>query len=122
MKYFIIIAYIYYLSKFPFAFLQLTIIKEALGAAQHDSEKVSLLSLEADLNQLIQLTQESLDATQSKASESTRNTSQANTRNEVCNDLDNEYSLFMVRYLIEAFLTVIFHKKIPHGGYTILLS
>lgn len=63
-----------------------------------DDEKESLLALQSDLHQLIQLTQESLDALVSKDTAVTL--SYADPQNEEKTELNDEYALFMVNSLI----------------------
>ncbi|KAI8429781.1 hypothetical protein MSG28_000321 [Choristoneura fumiferana] len=75
---------------------QLLMVNTALLEAK-DDEKESLLALQSDLHQLIQLTQESLDALISKDTAATL--SHANNKkhqqNEGKTELDDEYALFM---------------------------
>lgn len=69
---------------------QLSMVNTALLEAT-DSEKESLLALQSDLHQLIQLTQESLDAIIAKETSISTLPVQQNEKH----DLDDEYSLFM---------------------------
>ncbi|KAM3966472.1 zinc finger CCCH-type with G patch domain-containing protein-like [Aphomia sociella] len=69
---------------------QLSMVNEALKTVQDDTERESLVALQSELQQLIQLTQESLDTILPKNS----NAAETNQNNEK-NDLDDEYALFM---------------------------
>ncbi|CAH2068504.1 unnamed protein product, partial [Iphiclides podalirius] len=70
---------------------QLQLVNNALAIAQDDIERESLLALQSDVQQLIQLTQDSLDAKQNDANErSSRNFGSNDT-----SQLDQEYALFM---------------------------
>ncbi|XP_063392792.1 zinc finger CCCH-type with G patch domain-containing protein [Cydia fagiglandana] len=72
---------------------QLSMVNTALLEAT-DSERESLVALQSDLHQLIQLTQESLDAIIAKETSITSISTQPQQQNEK-SDLDDEYSLFM---------------------------
>nr|XP_034824061.1 zinc finger CCCH-type with G patch domain-containing protein [Maniola hyperantus] len=70
---------------------QLSVVRQALQATQDVDERESLSALQSELQELISLTQESLDAQRGKTNES-----QSNSRNsDDGNELDGEYALFM---------------------------
>lgn len=77
-----------------FNVLQLCMVSEALNTAK-DEERESLLALQSELQELIQLTEESL------ATVSTTEAAGAPIKveglKEEQNELDDEYALFMVR-------------------------
>lgn len=70
-------------------------IKEALKVAA-DTEKESLFSLESDLQQLIELTKESIEATLSKEPHVEKHTEKKPAVQDTNSELDDEYALFMV--------------------------
>ncbi|XP_059049357.1 zinc finger CCCH-type with G patch domain-containing protein isoform X2 [Achroia grisella] len=65
-------------------------VNDALKRVQDNAERDSLVALQSELQQLIQLTQESLDTTAPK--DNVTETSQSNNEK---SDLDDEYALFM---------------------------
>lgn len=73
---------------------QLSMVTEALGATTDTIERESLLTLQNDLVQLIQLTQESLDAINKKETQETERFTNVSPKDNNT-DLDNEYALFM---------------------------
>ncbi|CAG9110754.1 unnamed protein product, partial [Plutella xylostella] len=73
---------------------QLQMIKEALKVAA-DTEKESLFSLESDLQQLIELTKESIEATLSKEPHVEKHTDKKPAVQDTNSELDDEYALFM---------------------------
>lgn len=68
-------------------------VNQALESVSEESERESLLALQNDLTQLIQLTQESLDALADKSKDSATVPPQQEKT-----ELDDEYALFMVRW------------------------
>lgn len=72
----------------------------ALESVNESSEKESLLALQNDLMQLIQLTQESLVALSNKTNDETTETPQQPNKTE----MDDEYALFMVRWNLLTYL------------------
>ncbi|CAK1548286.1 unnamed protein product [Leptosia nina] len=66
---------------------QLSIVKQSLETCNSPEERKSLLDLESELQQLIDLTQESIDAYQQQSGKSPENTEK--------HELDDEYALFM---------------------------
>lgn len=73
---------------------QLLLVNQAIDATRDENECKSLLTLQSDLKQLIQLTQESLDTLNTKdILETSTNSEKVQSENK--NDLDAEYSLFM---------------------------
>lgn len=66
-------------------------VNSTLGTVDDDTERESLLSLQSDLQQLIQLTKENLEALVSKDSKQVEIQT-----NESKGELDEEYALFMV--------------------------
>lgn len=69
-------------------------VGEALKTAK-DEERESLLALQSELQELIQLTEESLDTV--SATEAAGASSQVEGVKEEQSELDDEYALFMVR-------------------------
>lgn len=65
-------------------------VNTTLESVTDDAEKESILTLQSDLQQLIQLTKENLDA-MTKASQNVDSEP-----SESKNELDDEYALFMV--------------------------
>ncbi|KAL0895803.1 hypothetical protein ABMA27_011839 [Loxostege sticticalis] len=75
---------------------QLSMVNEALTTVQESNERESLLALQSELQELIQLTQESLDALVAKESTSdSGETAPAPAPKDENNELDDEYALFM---------------------------
>lgn len=68
-------------------------VRQALQAAQDASERESLTALRSELEELISLTQESLDAQRARENEPQSNSSDIENGNK---GLDDEYALFMV--------------------------
>lgn len=77
-----------------FNVLQLCMVSEALKTAK-DEERESLLALQSELQELIQLTEESLDTV--STTEAAGASSEVEGLKEEQNELDDEYALFMVR-------------------------
>lgn len=80
-----------------FNILQLCMVSEALKTAK-DEERESLLALQSELQELIQLTEESLDtvSTTERVGASIKVEGQKEEIKEEQNELDDEYALFMV--------------------------
>lgn len=70
---------------------QLAMVNLSLETVTESAERESLLSLKSDLEQLIQLTRENLDALVPKNTETTETQS-----SETKDELDDEYALFML--------------------------
>lgn len=79
-------------------------VNEALLAVQDAKERESLLALQSELKELIQLTQESLDALVLKENTSTTFVLKSTEVVEK-SELDDEYALFMVSNLASFVLT-----------------
>lgn len=77
-------------SVLKFNILQLCTVSEALKTAK-DEERESLLALQSELQELIQLTEESLDTVSTTGA-----SSKVEGLKEEQNELDDEYALFMV--------------------------
>ncbi|CAK1599726.1 unnamed protein product [Parnassius mnemosyne] len=73
---------------------QLQLVNDALAKAQDDIERESLMALQSEMQELIQLTQESLDTQQAKQANKEESDLQANEHGSK-SDLDSEYALFM---------------------------
>ncbi|KAJ2946470.1 hypothetical protein O0L34_g12515 [Tuta absoluta] len=74
---------------------QLAMVSEALAVAKDDNERESLLALQSELKELIQLTQESVNALTNKSVSSNDDASQGVVQTEDKAELDDEYALFM---------------------------
>ncbi|KAI5630768.1 g-patch domain-containing protein [Phthorimaea operculella] len=74
---------------------QLAMVSEALAVAKDDNERQSLLALQSELKELIQLTQESVNALTNKDASSNGGSSQGVAKSEDKAELDDEYALFM---------------------------
>lgn len=70
--------------------LQLTLVNQALENVTDETGRESLVTLQSDLEQLIQLTQENLDSIESSSV-------CTEVPKEATKELDDEYALFMVR-------------------------
>ncbi|XP_052753899.1 zinc finger CCCH-type with G patch domain-containing protein [Galleria mellonella] len=70
---------------------QLSMVNEALTTVQDHTERESLVALQSELQQLIQLTQESIDTAVPKDNATDKTIQNNNEKN----DLDDEYALFM---------------------------
>lgn len=68
-------------------------VRQALQATQDASERESLTALRSELEELISLTQESLDAQRARENGPQSNSGDIENGN---NGLDDEYALFMV--------------------------
>lgn len=68
-------------------------VRQALQATKDASERESLTALRSELEELISLTQESLDAQRARENEPQSNSGEIENGN---NGLDDEYALFMV--------------------------
>lgn len=73
-------------------------VNEALSSVQDDQERESLIALQSELKELIQLTQESLDTLVVKENASNSEKTPAVAEVVEKTELDDEYALFMVRY------------------------
>lgn len=67
------------------------VVKQSLEVSSDPEERQSLLELQSELQQLIALTQESIDVQSQPLS-----TEEAQENTDTKNELDDEYTLFMV--------------------------
>lgn len=75
-------------------------VVQALESVSDETERESLVTLQSDLEQLIQLTQENLDSIKT-SKESTE------VPTEAPKEIDDEYALFMVRWNLITFYIII---------------
>lgn len=81
-----------------FNVLQLCLVSDALSTAK-DEERESLLALQSELQELIQLTEESLDTV---STPETADPCNVEGKKEEEKELDDEYALFMVSSHLKA--------------------
>lgn len=75
-------------------FLQLEQIETALENAEEETDKSNLNSLKDDINQLIELTKESLNRLRPKVIDPSMSTSTTES-----NNIEDEFALFMVKIM-----------------------
>lgn len=80
-------------------------VVQALESVSDEIERESLVTLQSDLEQLIQLTQENLDSIKT-SKESTE------VPTEAPKEIDDEYALFMVRWNLITFYIIISRKPL----------